>query len=335
MQPTMRVNLKLFQMFLLVAEHNSFRAAAERANRSQSAVSTQIKRLEAQLGVALFHRTTRNVRLTAEGELLLGCAHRAINEVELGLRRIEETVDIRHGRISLSCSPTIAATRLARILAAFEQDYPGVNVSVAEVASKVLFENVRCGAADFGVGPLIQSSDFAFEPILNDDIYAIVPKRLFPGVRSTISVEALAKMPLLLLDTASALRALIEETMKSRNLTIETRYQCTQAQTLISMAYAGLGAAVLPEIVLPKTPESSVQVVRIVAPKMTRQVAIITNRGQTLSPAAARLVEHFRQLIGVETDEAVRYRTPRVGVIAGINKGSASKPARARAGNHI
>ena len=63
----MNVNLKLMHTFLLVAEHSSFCRAAEVSNRSQSAVSMQIKQLEEQVGVALFHRTTRRVELTAEG----------------------------------------------------------------------------------------------------------------------------------------------------------------------------------------------------------------------------------------------------------------------------
>ena len=71
------VNLKLLQTFLMVGEYASFRIAAEKSFRSQSAVSAQIRQLEEQLGVPLFHRTTRSVRLTEEGHQLLeiGRAH--------------------------------------------------------------------------------------------------------------------------------------------------------------------------------------------------------------------------------------------------------------------
>uniref|UniRef100_UPI00035E69BE LysR family transcriptional regulator n=1 Tax=Herbaspirillum lusitanum TaxID=213312 RepID=UPI00035E69BE len=133
------VNFKLLQTFLLVADQSSFRIAAEKSFRSPSAVSAQIRQLEAQLGVALFHRTTRNVRLTTEGEQLLDCAQRALMEVESGLRKIQESADIRRGRVSISCSPTIAETRLARVLAAFEKEYPGIEVSVRELTSMALF----------------------------------------------------------------------------------------------------------------------------------------------------------------------------------------------------
>src|SRR5690606_21728085 len=83
--PITKVNLKLLQSFMLVAEHKSFRAAADLTYRSQSAVSSQIKQLELQLGVPLFHRTTRSVRLTAAGEKLLTTTRRALREISFGL----------------------------------------------------------------------------------------------------------------------------------------------------------------------------------------------------------------------------------------------------------
>lgn len=94
----MNVNLKLVHTFLLVAENASFRRAAEIANRSQSAVSMQIRQLELQLGVSLFCRTTRRVQLTREGDLLLVCARRVVDELQSALHQIKEAADIQRGR---------------------------------------------------------------------------------------------------------------------------------------------------------------------------------------------------------------------------------------------
>ncbi len=105
----MNVNLKLMHTFLLVAEHNSFCRAAEFSNRSQSAVSMQIRQLEMQLGVSLFHRTTRRVRLTHEGELLLGSARRAVTELQIGLRQIKEAIDVQRGSPARARAPALAA----------------------------------------------------------------------------------------------------------------------------------------------------------------------------------------------------------------------------------
>lgn len=291
------VNLKLLQTFLLVGEHSSFRAAADLSYRSTSAISAQIRQLEEQLGVPLFHRTTRNVRLTEEGRQLLECARRALMEVESGLRKIRESADVRRGRVSLSCSPTIASTRLARVLAAFEKDYPGIEVYVRELTSEALFESVRKREVDFGIGPVIETAEFHFELLIEEPLYALVPKRFVTTGKDTIALATLAKMPLLVLNPATALRGLLESTMRERQLSRTARYECLQAQTLISMAEAGLGAAILPELVLPRVIDTSTLALRIVAPAMVRRMALITMRGQALSPASLRLAQLLKHLI--------------------------------------
>lgn len=291
------VNFKLLQTFLLVADQNSFRIAAEKSFRSPSAVSAQIRQLESQLGVALFHRTTRNVRLTTEGEQLLECAQRALMEVESGLRKIQEAADMRRGRVSISCSPTIAETRLARVLAAFEKEYPGIEVSVRELTSMALFDSVRKREVDFGIGPSIDTLEFHFDQVMEDPLFALVPKRFISTAKRSISLATLTNMPLLLLSPATALRGMLEEALKERNLSFSTRYQFTQAQTLISMASAGLGAAILPRVALPARVDSSTHVLRIINPQLMRHVSIITMRGQKLSPASLRLVELLKQLM--------------------------------------
>ncbi|MCA3186115.1 MAG: LysR family transcriptional regulator [Cupriavidus sp.] len=296
-KPLSHVNLKLLQTFLLVAESNSFRTAAEKSFRSPSAVSAQIRMLEEQLGVSLFHRTTRNVRLTAEGEQLLECAQRALLEVEAGLRKIQESADMRRGRVSLSCSPTVAETRLARVLAAFEKDYPGIEVSVRELTSSALFESVRKHEVDFGIGPSIETSEFSFEPLMEDPFFALVPKRFITTAKHSISLTTLTNMPLLLLNPATALRGMLDAALEEKHLTLTTRYEFAQAQTLISMASAGLGAAVLPKVALPRRIGSSMHVLRIVNPTLVRQVSVITVRGQKLSPASMRLVHLLKQLL--------------------------------------
>ncbi|BEU28538.1 LysR family transcriptional regulator [Paraburkholderia sp. 22B1P] len=295
--PPLRVNLKLLHTFMLVAELRSFRQAADAAHRSQSAITTQIKQLEEQLGVTLFHRTTRLVKLTEEGEQLLESARRAVNEVALGLRKIQEAVDVRRGRISLSCSTTIASTRLAFILAEFEKDYPGIEVFVRELTTKDLMDSVRKDEVDFGIGAILEAPDLAFEPILTENLYALVPDKFRTESHGTITLEALSRLPLLLLNPATALRSVIEEAAFKRGLTLKQKFQFTQAQTLITMATAGLGVAVLPEVVLPSKKTAGVEALLIVDPPLERQVAIITVRGRTLSPAAARLAQLLRQLI--------------------------------------
>lgn len=300
-QPVTRVNLKLLQAFQIVAETGSFRDAANQIHRSQSAVSAQIKQLETQLGVTLFHRTTRSVKMTTEGQELLSSAKRAVQEIEQGLRRIQEVADLRRGRVSLACSPTAAASHLPKILSAFEQDYPQISIVVRELLSANLFECVRQREVDFGVGPVTTDSELVFDVILDDPLFALVPKALMPVTRTSISLDDLVMIPVLLQSSATVMRKILESAMQAKGLTFKTKYQCIQNQTLVAMAEAGLGAAILPRSALPAVASPSTRTLRITSPTMKRQIAIIQARGQTLSPAAARLAELIRMLIDPHT----------------------------------
>ena len=173
----MMYNLRAIQIFVVVAETCSFRKAAELLNRSQSAVSTQIRLLEEQIGVSLFHRTTRRVQLTAEGEKLLGHAQRAVASLEQGLREIREAANIQQGHISIGCVPSIAATLLPSVLAEFQRKRGGIRLELRELASEQLLQAVSRQEISFGIGPKVEgTSDYDFSLIGTEPIYALLPQ---------------------------------------------------------------------------------------------------------------------------------------------------------------
>lgn len=297
----MKINLNLLRTFVQVAAHGSFRVASGDINRSQSAVSAQIKQLEEQIGTPLFHRTTRFVRLTTAGEQMMRAAQRSLGEIELGLREIRETANLESGQVALSCSMIVASTRLPPILAVFEHHYPAVRVYVTELNPQEMHESVRHSKTDFGIGPVVDSMDLEIEPLLTEDICALVPRRFLAADSVSITLRQIATMPILMLNDATVLRAIVTEAAMKVGVTFTPKYECTQIQTLISMAACGLGIAILPKSVIPHHLADTVQVLRFVSPSLSRQIGLITVRGRKLSPAAARLAGLIRELIGTDT----------------------------------
>lgn len=294
------VNLRLLQTFMVVAETLSFRQAAEQTRRSPSAVSVQIKQLEAQLGLTLLQRTTRSVRLTAEGAELFAGTKRAMHEVGVGLRRIQESADVKRGSVSLACSPTVAATQLPRILAVFEKDYPAVRVHLRELHALDLFNTVRQGDVDFGIGPKVGGigEDIQFEVVLDDPFLALMHRTLAPHNRAKVTLRELARMPLLLQSSAFITRQMLDAVERGIGVKLTSKYECMQVQTLIAMAEAGLGVALAPRSMIMGAHAPSTRALRVVEPELSRQVAIVTVRGRPFSPAAARLAQLVRELIG-------------------------------------
>jgi DNA-binding transcriptional LysR family regulator len=293
-----QVNLKLLHMFVAVAENRSFRQASEQLNRSQSAVSMQIKLLEEQVGVALFHRTTRRVELTAEGQRLLTHARRALDEWDSGLREIREVVDMQRGTLSLACMPTIAATILPQLLRAFQTRYPGIKINLRELAANELLESVRRREVDFGIAPAIDRlAEFHFTPLFDDPIYALATRAFKFRRRGAIDLAELCTFPVLLNSTSAALRAMLERTLAAKGLQMQIAFEVVHSYTVIALAHAGLGVGVLPKVALPTPLKKNMQAVPIGEPPLVRSVSIVTLRGQSLSPAASALVDTIRKSI--------------------------------------
>ncbi|WP_298285911.1 LysR family transcriptional regulator [Novosphingobium sp.] len=296
-------NLKAIQIFVVVAETCSFRKAAEILHRSQSAVSTQIKLLEEQIGVALFHRTTRRVQLTAEGEQLLGHAQRAVASLEIGLRQIKETANIQFGNISMGCVPSIAATVLPPVLAEFQRKRSGIHLELRELASAQLLETISKQEILFGIGPEVeQASDFDFMPITKEPIYALLPKAHWKIGQNNITLAELVPLPVILASSSAALRNTLNRELAMRGLEIKHSFEVLQVQTMLAFAQAGLGVAILPQIMIPQPLDETLQALPIVDPVLERKLCLITLKGNSLSPAARELtsliVNRFRGIIG-------------------------------------
>lgn len=296
------VNVKLLHTFLAVAERGSFRAAAVAVHRSHSAVSAQILQLEGQLGVRLFDRTTRSVSLTDDGRVLRDSTWRALYELDLGLRQIKERNDLKRGQLSLASSPNLASIYLPQVLAEFTKSYPQISVNVMELTSEELFAATRDRRVDFAIGPETDDSDFRFTTILIEPLHALVPWTYFPQLNKRISLAELVELPLLLQTSSTAVRGLIDAKMKERDLHPKVRFQFVQAQTIIAMAEAGVGAAILPMSSLTRATAATARILEITEPAFERKMALITLPNQSLSPAASRLAEKIIEDVRATSD---------------------------------
>lgn len=292
MSPGPVVNHKLLQIFVAVAEGYSFRRAADALGRSQSAVSMQIRQLEAQLGVPLFHRTTRRVELTAEGAQLLTHARRAVAEWETGLQKIREAADMQRGTLAIACVPTLAATRLPAALAAYQKACPGIRVTLRELATRELVDALRRQEVDLGIGPCVdRAADLDFFPVATDPIVALAAPAYPLGRRGQVDLETLCAYPILLNSWSAELRAALERALAQRGLAFHVKFEVLHVHTLVAFASAGLGVAIMPGIAVPPSLLAGMRALPVGEPAMTRTVGILTRRGHSLSPAGEALKE--------------------------------------------
>jgi DNA-binding transcriptional LysR family regulator len=284
----MSINLKLLNAFLLIAEHGSFRRAAELSGRSQSALSLQVWELEGQLGASLFHRTTRTVSLTREGNALLPHARRAIAEMEAGLRQVRSAASMQGGRLALGCPPHIAGAVLPALLMAFHAAHPGVALRIREMPQAEVLEGIRRQELDFGIGPRpANAPSLIFTPLIEEEILALAPPRLASQATGTITLTALGGMPAIITSGTNSMRAMVEEAAASNGVSLQIRCEVQMPETAIALAATGLGLAVVPQFALAGRRLNGLRVLRITDPPLVREVGIVQLRGNRLSPSAS------------------------------------------------
>ncbi|MDA7949128.1 MAG: LysR family transcriptional regulator [Hyphomicrobiaceae bacterium] len=289
-----RWNFKLLQAFTLVAEHGSFKRAAEESFRSHSAVSAQVKELEAQLGVALFERTTRRVTLTPQGAELLEHARKAFSQLSVGLANVQEAADRNSHRVRFACVPAIFHGALSPALANFERQHPDVLTTAMELLSEPLVAAVKSGEAEFGIGAKIPSAECEFEHLFEDEVYAIVSRRNHSLPESEITVSELVTHPILLPRPATLVLSVLEREALRQRTFLNLRHHFNQAHSVVSMAAAGHGIGIVAGLLIKSMNYRNVRFLRVTNPVIMRDVSVVTRRGATLSQPDRALLKELK-----------------------------------------
>ena len=196
---------------LALVEYGSFVAAAARLRISQPALTRSVKRLETELGVRLFDRTTRRVQVTAAGREFAAVAERMLNDLGITVQSVREVA--RSGAVWSCCRASCRwrAPSLPRLIAAYRADRPGVEIHVRESVHGSVLEDVRSGVADFGIGYVDELPDFAVGTPLGRETFCVVmsARHKLAG-RRKLSLADLADQPIVALPTDSRTRRTID-----------------------------------------------------------------------------------------------------------------------------
>ena len=147
----MNVTLRQLRAFIAVAEAQHFTRAADAISLSQSAISTLVRQLEANLGLKLFDRHTRRIQLTSAGAEILPLARKAVEDLDSVIGSSTQLKTLGRGRVSVAVAAVHAALAIPRVLGEYCAANPGVKVVIHDVAQSKVLEMVRSGEVDFGL----------------------------------------------------------------------------------------------------------------------------------------------------------------------------------------
>lgn len=243
------MELRQLRYFVAVAETGHFGRAAERLHRSQPPVSLQIQRLETELGVKLFERTTRQVTLTEAGYVFLEKAQAIMQQVEAAKEAVGEAALGHRGHLSVGFISSAMLSVLPMALMQFRVDYPGVKLELRELTSAeqriaLIEKTIRVGLVRL---PLL-APELQFEPVLEESLLVTLPKGHALEGEVQVTPQMLAPYPLIsfppqLVPGAHAhLMALFERA----GVTPQVTQEAVHMQTIVSLVASGIGISVLP-----------------------------------------------------------------------------------------
>lgn len=245
------MEIRLLKTFVAVARLRGFSAAARELNTVQPAVSRQILDLEAELGVALFRRSTREVRITTAGEALLREAVDIIAHEDHARKLVQRIGQGQSGRLRIGFLGSAAQGFLPGLIRSFRTSFPEVEVSLFEMTAQQQIAALAAGQLDVSLSrPLPSSMQRGFDSITlyDDRLMAFVPDGGVLADEKTLSLNALAPHSFVqfLREGAPDLFDQIISLCRSSGFSPDIRAQPNSMQAVLTGVGSGLGVALAP-----------------------------------------------------------------------------------------
>lgn len=282
------VQFHQLRYFVAVAELRHFTRAAERTRVAQPSLSQQIRSLERELGAELFHRTRGNIALTDAGAALLPLARRILADAESARLAVQETVQLRRGRVRLGAPPSLCTSLVPDVLRAYRSRHPGVELVVREDGSRDLVRTLTAGELDLALIITPQAGEapgLAVTELLYEDLVLVSAT---PMRRRRARIEDLRGQPLVMFREGYDLREATLAACRAAGFEPELAVAGGEMDAVLGFVRAGLGPAVLPGMVAAR---SGLSVTPFAGSGLGRVIALASGAELPLSRAAAALRE--------------------------------------------
>ncbi|MQY28800.1 HTH-type transcriptional regulator GltC [Nocardia sp. RB56] len=280
-----------------VAETANFTRAAERCRVVQSALSHQIARLERELGVRLFDRTSRWVRLTPAGAAFLPAARQALDAADRARAEVAAVSGEIRGRLAIGAIPTVTAVDIPNLLRDFHSRHPQVRVTLRAGSSDELIERVRQGELDIGFLGLPRSGrpkGVSGRVLAWGELIAVVAPGHPLADEPDVDLRRLSREMLVDFPAGAAGRAQSDEAFAAAGVAREVAFEVSAPELIAQLVRLGLGVGMLPASFAAELP--GVQPIPLRDPPTRVEHLIWSERRP--SPAAAA----FLQLVGGPED---------------------------------
>lgn len=293
------MNLRDLKYLVALADHKHFGRAAAASFVSQPTLSTQIKKLEDELGVALVERAPRRVMLTPVGREVAERARKVIADVEQMAEIARRSQDPEAGTVRLGLFPTLGPYLLPHVVPRLRQRFPRLELLLIEEKTDQILQRLRDGRLDAGLLALPIHDDQLHVEVLFDEPFVLaVPHQHSMAEQDSLELHDLDHQHLLLLEEGHCLRDQALDVCHMAGADERDGFRATSLETLRQMVAAGVGITLLPVLaVQPPVPSSpDIHLLRFRGQPPHRQIAMVWRRSSAMGDFLLQLAGEFRKL---------------------------------------
>ncbi|WP_075981749.1 LysR substrate-binding domain-containing protein [Bacillus massilinigeriensis] len=295
------MELRQIEYFIEVAKREHVTEAAHNLHIAQSAISRQIVNLEAELGVDLFIRDGRNVKLTPIGSRFLEHMEEAMQVIKNAKREVVEFLDPLKGTIRIGFSSSLAVYMLPTVLSAFRKEYPDVKILLSQQSYRLLIDSVSSGEIDLALlGPVpSHEKKVEGEALFLEKLVALLPSSHPLATSSALHLRDLQNESFVLFRKGFVLHKMVVNACQMVGFTPKVSFEGDDIDAIKGLVSAGLGVTVIPEITLiDSLPRLTVQV-PIVEPEITRSVGYIISNQRNILPTIKLFLDFCKDFFQV------------------------------------
>lgn len=246
------MKLAQIRQFVALADEGSFRRAASMLNMAQPPLSVGIRKLEEDLGAALFIRGPRGVRLTAAGEAALASARQVLGKVEEMRNAVRQSETGERGLLRVGFVASATLELLPRLLIAFRAEYPQVELKLEESRTADLLEDVEQGRIDVAIvrTPILSGTSVTITRLQDDRMCLAVQKGSKWSGRKSVGLGALRDEPFIVFshDRVPSMHAITMLMCQQEGFVPRIAEEAGQMQTILCLVESGIGVALVPGV---------------------------------------------------------------------------------------
>lgn len=287
-------HLEYYKVFYYVAKYRSLTAAAEQLAISQPAVSQAVKMLENGVGTKLFIRTSRGVRLTAEGEILARYVSKGYEQIELGEKKLAQMLDLEIGELRIGASDMTLRFYLLPYLEQFHEQYPGIKVTVSNAPTPETLDSLLEGKIDFGV----VSTPFDVAPGIEAVRVKEIEDIFIGGLKfrsyknRMLGLQEVERLPIISLEKKTSTRKFMDAFLEENGVELNPEFELATSDMIVQFTLRNMGIG----CIMREFAEEYLETGRLFALRFNkiiprRHFCIVTDEKNPLSAAGRKLLD--------------------------------------------